>query len=130
MPAARAVELDPDSPEAHAARGTALLFNSKYDEAEKHFETAILLNPNLYEPYYFYGRACMSSGNVGKGGAPVPAGVGNQPGRLPVPGSCAPGVRGHGPQGDGEQALRKAMTNLDRHLRMNPDDSWALASAP
>src|SRR3546814_1736035 len=34
--------------------------------AEKHFETAIVLNPNLYEPYYFYGRACMSAGNTEK----------------------------------------------------------------
>src|SRR3546814_20759832 len=52
----RAVELDPDSPEAHTARGTALLFNGMHVEAEKHFETAILLNPNQYEPYYFFGR--------------------------------------------------------------------------
>src|SRR3546814_5638087 len=26
----------------------------------------------------------------------------------------------------GEQALQKAMRNLDRHMKMNPDDSWAL----
>jgi adenylate cyclase len=26
----------------------------------------------------------------------------------------------------GEQALHKSMANLERHLKMNPDDSWAL----
>src|SRR3546814_3795296 len=30
------------------------------------FETAMLLNPNLFESYFFYGRACMSAGNVEK----------------------------------------------------------------
>src|SRR3546814_2108825 len=57
----RAVELDPDSAEAHAARGTALTLGGQYPKAEKHFETAMLLNPNLFESYFFYGRACMRS---------------------------------------------------------------------
>src|SRR3546814_8325828 len=39
----RAVELDPDSAEAHAARGTALTLGGQYPKAEKHFETAMLL---------------------------------------------------------------------------------------
>src|SRR3546814_15438139 len=42
------------------------MFNGRHVDAEKHFETAIVLNPNLYEPYYFYGRACMSAGNTEK----------------------------------------------------------------
>src|SRR3546814_14171986 len=62
----RAVELDPDSAVAHTARGTALMFNGRHVDAEKNFETAIVLNHNLSEPYYFYGLACMSAGNTVK----------------------------------------------------------------
>src|SRR3546814_8285980 len=47
----RAVELDPDTPEAPAARGTALKPGQRYADAEKHLETAILLNHHLYETY-------------------------------------------------------------------------------
>jgi adenylate cyclase len=56
----KAITLDPDSAEANAARGTALAINGKHDEAERAFENAILLNPTLFEPYYFYGRDCLS----------------------------------------------------------------------
>src|SRR3546814_764945 len=62
----RAVELDPDSAVAHTARGTALMFNGRHVDAEKHFETAIVLNPHPYEPYDFYGRACLFAATTEK----------------------------------------------------------------
>lgn len=56
----RALELDPDSAEAHASRGLALYISKKPEEAERHFETAILISANSFEPYFLYG-ACSSS---------------------------------------------------------------------
>ena len=58
----RAVELDSDSAEAHAARGMALSLNKQYDDAEREFETAIILNPELFEAYYLYARDCFAQG--------------------------------------------------------------------
>src|SRR3546814_18165563 len=49
----RAVELVPDSAEAHAARGTTLTLGGQYPKAEKHFEHAMLHNPNLSTSYFF-----------------------------------------------------------------------------
>src|SRR3546814_20416168 len=66
----RAVELDPDAPEAHAARGTALTLGKRYADAEKHFETALLLHPTLYESYYFYGPARLAAGHHEKDAQP------------------------------------------------------------
>src|SRR3546814_18605190 len=60
----RAVELDPASAEAHAARGTQLTLGGQYPKADQHFEPAMLLNPNLFESYFFYGRACLSARHV------------------------------------------------------------------
>jgi adenylate cyclase len=122
----RAVELDPDSPEAHTSRGTALLFNGMHVEAEKHFETAILLNPNLYEPYYFFGRACMSSGNSEKAARLFLQASETNPTDYLSPGLLGQAYLAMGRRESGEQALRKSMANLERHLKMNPDDSWAL----
>ena len=60
----RAVELDPESAEAHTSRGLAESLNKNYQEAEREFETAIRLNPRLYEAFYFYGRSCFAKGNM------------------------------------------------------------------
>ena len=62
----RAVELDPESAEAHASRGLAESLSQNYQEAEKEFEEAIRLNPRLYEAFYFYGRSCFAQGNMEK----------------------------------------------------------------
>jgi len=44
--AQKAVLLDADSPYGHAHTGLALMFLGKLNEAEAHFDRAILLNPN------------------------------------------------------------------------------------
>jgi Tfp pilus assembly protein PilF len=45
----RAIELDPESPEAHASRGLAESLNRNYQDAEKEFRTAMQLNPTLFD---------------------------------------------------------------------------------
>lgn len=59
----QALLLDPDSAEAHASRGLALYINKRAAEAEQHFETAILLSANAFEPYFLYGSCSSSQGN-------------------------------------------------------------------
>ena len=59
----QALHLDPDSAEAHASRGLALYINKRATEAEVHFETAILISANAFEPYFLYGACCSSQGN-------------------------------------------------------------------
>ena len=59
-----ALGLDPDSAEAHTARGVALSLCARHDEAEVAFEAAIALNPRLFEAYYFYARDCFTRGEA------------------------------------------------------------------
>jgi len=56
----RALQLDSDSAEAHASKGLALYIDKQPAEAARHFETAILISANAFEPYFLYG-ACSSS---------------------------------------------------------------------
>src|SRR5215468_816139 len=60
----RAVELDPESAEAHASRGLAESLSKNYPEAEKEFKAAMLLNPALFDPCYFYARSCFAQGKM------------------------------------------------------------------
>ena len=60
----RAVELDPDSAEAHASRGLAESLSKNYDAAEKEFGLAQRLNPKLFETCYFYARSCFAQGKM------------------------------------------------------------------
>src|SRR5204863_9141990 len=50
----RALELDPASAEAHTSRGVALTLRQDNAAARREFETALKLEPKLFEAHYFY----------------------------------------------------------------------------
>ena len=52
----RALELAPQSSEAHASRGFALSTMGDYAAARQEFETALAIDPNQWEARYYYGR--------------------------------------------------------------------------
>src|SRR5437773_4317004 len=58
----RALELDPASAEAHTSRGIALTLRQDHAAARREFETALKLDPKLFEAHYFYARACLTEG--------------------------------------------------------------------
>lgn len=60
----KAVEIDPALSQGHASKGIVLALSGRYSEAEQEFETALRLNPKLYEAYYYYARACFSQGKL------------------------------------------------------------------
>jgi adenylate cyclase len=55
----KALHLDPELGEAHASRGFAVSLSRQHAEARLEFETALRLNPKLYEAHYLYARACF-----------------------------------------------------------------------
>jgi serine/threonine protein kinase/tetratricopeptide (TPR) repeat protein len=62
----KALDLDPESAEAHASRGQVLSLLQRHEEAEREFETAIGLGPRLFEAYYLYARDCFAQGKFEK----------------------------------------------------------------
>lgn len=58
----KALELAPDLAESYASRGLALSLSKEYAAAAQEFETAIRLDPRLFEAYYFYARNCFAQG--------------------------------------------------------------------
>src|SRR3546814_18548322 len=68
----------------------------------------------------------MSSGNVEKAARLFLQASDTNPTDYLSPGLLGQAYLAMGRREAGEQALQKAMRNLDRHMKMNPDDSWAL----
>ncbi len=66
---AKALALENGLAEAHASRGLALSLGQRYGEAMAEFKNAIALNPNLFEAFYFYARACFAQGKLDRAAA-------------------------------------------------------------
>ncbi len=60
----RALELAPDLAETHVARGLVLSLRQRYEASEEAFESAIDLDPKLFEAYYFYARNSFAKGDL------------------------------------------------------------------
>lgn len=61
-----AMELAPGLADAQLARGYTLSNLRRYDEARPHFEAATQINPNLFDAWYYYGRAAFAAGDLEK----------------------------------------------------------------
>ncbi|MDH5196661.1 MAG: protein kinase [Gemmatimonadota bacterium] len=60
----RAVALAPDLAEAHASRGLAVSLRGGYEAASREFQTAVRLDPKLFEARYFHARAAFQAGRL------------------------------------------------------------------
>ena len=122
----RAVELDSDSAEAHASRGMALSLNKQYDDAEREFETAILLNPELFEAYYLYARDCFAQGKTEKAARLFAKAVEVNPADYTAPRLLAIVHRELGRDADSIEANLHTVKAAEKHLQLHPDDARAL----
>src|SRR3546814_18494549 len=68
----------------------------------------------------------MSAGNVEKAARLFLQASDTNPTDYLSPGLLGQAYLAMGRRAAGEHALQKAMRNLDRHMKMNPDASWAM----
>jgi TolB-like protein/Tfp pilus assembly protein PilF len=122
----RAIELDPESPEAYASRGVALALKADYGEAEKAFETAIRLGPRLFEAYYYYARIAFVQGKVEKAIELYEKASEVQPQDYQAPLLVAQIYADIGRDQEAQAARRRGICIAEARLRLNPDDARAL----
>jgi adenylate cyclase len=122
----KAIELDPESAEAHTSLGTVMFTSGRFADAEKQFETAILINPKVFEPYLFYGRACLAEGNFEKAARLFIRAQEVNPSDYQAPSFLGMVYRSMGRMELARQADAHTLEVIERHVAMNPDDARAL----
>ena len=122
----KALVLDPQSAEAHAAHGLALMIREVYDDARQEFEAAIALNPGLFEAYCYYGIACSSQGDFEHATQLYTRAAEINPADFQVPMFLALAYASLGRKHDEMRVRLGALATLEQHIRLNPHDTRAL----
>ena len=122
----RALELEPDSAEAHASRGLVSSHRKDYAEAKREFETAMRLQPRLFEPYYFYARNCYAQGRLEEAVEWFAKASHVNPEDYQAPMLMASALHGLGRQESARQAYERGLAAAQKHLLLNPEDARAL----
>jgi len=121
---ARALELAPQLPEAHASRAFALFQVGRMADAVVHFQEAIRLDPQLFEARYFYARVLFQQGSF-----PEAARMFEEAARVREDYQArffaAQSYQAMGETGESDAAYRRAFDVASRHLELNPDDPRA-----
>jgi TolB-like protein/Flp pilus assembly protein TadD len=121
----RALAIDPELPEGHAALGFTLWQLGQLDEAEKEFETALKLEPNQFVACYFYARACYQQGKLERAARLFERACQvreNHDARF----FAAQSYTALGMTEEAEAAYRRAIPVVEKHVELNPDDARAL----
>jgi len=120
----KALELDTESAEAHAARGFALWQMKRGDEAEKEFEKAIELDPRQFEAHYFYARQSFAQGDLDKA-ARLFERASKVRDDYQAAFFAAQSLAAMAREDEARAAYRRALQIVRDHLELNPDDPRA-----
>ncbi|PYQ09536.1 MAG: hypothetical protein DMH00_12925 [Acidobacteria bacterium] len=122
----KALELAPDLAESHASRGLALSLSKDYSAAAREFETAIRLDPRLFEAYYFYARNCFVQGQQEQAAHLFEQAMKVRPEDYQSPALISTVYLGLGRKEDAARMWRKTIELAEAQLEANPDDARAL----
>ena len=122
----RALELDSELAEAHAAHGLIASLNKDHERAAADFDAAIRLDPRLFEAYYFQARSFYAQGKLEQAVEWF-----EQAGRV-LPDDyqsamlMASALHGLGRKPEAQSAYRRGLAAAERHLDVHPEDARAL----
>jgi tetratricopeptide (TPR) repeat protein len=122
----RAVELEPDSAEAHASRGTAESLRRHFQDAEREFEIAMRLNPKAYDTHYFYGRCVFAQGNSEKAAALFRRASELDPGDFQSLNHLEMCLRSLGRPEEARKVTIEELARVERYIQLHPMDARAL----
>jgi adenylate cyclase len=124
---ARALELAPDSAEAHVARACALSLSRRYDEADQEFERAIGLNPRLFDAYYYYARTAFAQGEIERSADLFKKAADVRQDDFQSPMLQAQSLEMLGRTEEAAKSTREGIRRAERILVLNPTDGRALS---
>jgi adenylate cyclase len=119
----KALEIDSNLAEAHAARAYALMIGNRPVEAASAFEQALALDPNCYEAIQLYAEFCVTAGDFERAAEHYLRAMEIQPDDYQAPLFLVSVLRSLGRP---EEALKYAQLGLKRAedaLRLQPEGS-------
>ena len=122
----RALELAPGLAEAHASRGLAVSLSSRFEEADRHFEMAMRLDPKSFEAAYFYARSCTAQGKNTDAAKWYERAIAVRPDDYASLALLATVYTSLGEDQKSIQISRRAYDTARKHLELTPDDPRAL----
>ena len=122
----KAVELGPDLPHAHLARGLALSLATKYAEADQEFGVALALRPDLFEANYFRARSARAQGNYADAVTWFEKTWALRPLDYSTPALLASAYVSLDRKDEAFATRQKSVELVDKRLVRHPDDSRAL----
>ena len=127
----KALDLDADLAESHVSYGWALSNRKNNSDAEEEFELALRLNPNLFEAYFFYARACWSQGKMQKAARLFEQASDARPEDYQCLLLLAGVYEGLGETTKAKEAHRRGLEIATKHLEWHPNDprAWYLGAA-
>jgi len=123
---AKALALAPDLAEAHVSRGAALMLSKQYGEADREFETAMRLDPKLFEAPYFHARSLWTQGNLEKAAQLFERAAALRPEDYQSVALLVTVYQGLGRTADSRATAARALDIIRRHLDSEPDDVRAI----
>ena len=122
----KAVEMTPDSAQAHASHGFSLSISGRNAEAETAFKTAERLDPALFEAWYFHARHCFAAGQPRSAIGLYEEAIRVRPDDYQSPLLVARLYDDCDRPEDAVAARRLGIKLAEEHLKVNPEDARAL----
>jgi pimeloyl-ACP methyl ester carboxylesterase/tetratricopeptide (TPR) repeat protein len=122
-----AIALGPHLAEARLSRALTLAAGRQWPAAEREFEAALRLQPQLYEARYFYGRSWVSRGDLSRAASWFERAAAVRPESEDAWILLAMARLAVGTRPEAEEALRRALDAAERHLRQAPGEIRPLA---
>ncbi|HEU4591383.1 MAG TPA: hypothetical protein VFS13_10780 [Steroidobacteraceae bacterium] len=123
----RALAAAPRLAEAHAAHALVRAQLKYHDEAEREFETAIRLNPYLFEPYYFFARTAFARGDMPRAAEMFALAAQVRPEDFQSPILLGLSLKNLGREDDARETIRTGIRRAELALSINPRDGRALS---
>jgi adenylate cyclase len=121
----RAIELAPDLADAHVARGNALQLMGELDEAKRAFERAIALDPRHFHAHYWFAKYWVACGEHARAAKHYELAFEIRPDDYRPITLALQEYQALKDRTREQSALRRSWQALERHLAIDPDDSYA-----
>ena len=121
--ASKALDLAPDLAEAHVAQGHIRSLAGDREGANRSFERAIALNPELHEAYYYFARDLLAQGEYLRAAELFDQAYRTRPDEYVVLALAVSALAAGGDAAGADAMARRALTGLLHQCELEPENA-------